>query len=53
MWLTIASRRAVGTPDQTWIQQMLNDAISIATPEQRTQAVSLADTLDERFGGLS
>ena len=53
MWLTIASRRAVGTVDAGWIQQMLNDAISLATAEQRTHAIELADTLSERFGGLS
>jgi TPR repeat protein len=53
MWLTVASRRAVGTPDQAWIQQMLNDAMSLATPEDRQQAVALADTLGERFGGLN
>ena len=53
MWLTVANRRAVGTPEQPWIQSMLNDAMSVATPEQRAKAVELADTLGERFGGLS
>lgn len=53
MWLTVASRRAVGTPDQNWIQQMLNDAMSVASSEQRAQAAQLADSLGERFGGLS
>jgi TPR repeat protein len=51
MWLTVAARRAVGTPDQVWIQQMLNDAVSLASPEEQAQAVQLADSLGERFGG--
>lgn len=53
MWLTVAGRRAAGTPEQAWIQGMINDAMSVATPEQRAQAVQLADSLGERFGGLS
>lgn len=53
MWLTIASRRAVGTVDAVWIQQMLNDAMSLAAQADREQAVQLADSLSERFGGLS
>jgi uncharacterized protein len=52
MWLTVASRRAAGTPDEQWIQGMLNDAMSVATPEQRLQAIELADSLGTRFGGL-
>ena len=52
MWLTIASRRAAGTPDEAWIQGKLNDAMSVATPEQRVQAIELADSLGTRFGGL-
>lgn len=53
MWMTIASRRALGTVDANWIQQMLNDAMSLATSEDRVRAVELADSLGERFGGLS
>lgn len=53
MWLTVASRRAAGTPDEAWIQGMLNDAMSVASPEQRKAAIELADSLGERFGGLS
>jgi TPR repeat protein len=52
MWLTVASRRAAGTPDEAWIQGLLNDAMSVATPEQRLQAIQLADSLGTRFGGL-
>lgn len=53
MWLTIAGRRSSGTPEHGWIQGMLNDAMSVATPEQRARAVELADSLGQRFGGLS
>jgi TPR repeat protein len=52
MWLTVAARRAANTPDAEWIQQMLNDAMSVATSEQRKQAIDLADNLGVKFGGL-
>ena len=52
MWLTIAARRAAGTIDESWITDLLNNAMSIATPEQRQMAVHQADTLGSRFGGL-
>jgi hypothetical protein len=52
MWLTVASRRAAGTADDAWIHDLLTNAMSVATPEQRKQAVELADSLGTRFGGL-
>ncbi|MHB1102626.1 MAG: tetratricopeptide repeat protein [Devosia sp.] len=52
MWLTVASRRAAGTIDEQWIQGLLQDAMSVATPEQRAEAVGQADSLGIRFGGL-
>jgi len=52
MWLTVASRRAVGTADSSWIDDLLNAAMSVADPEQRKQAVELADSLGTQFGGL-
>ncbi|MDF2981536.1 MAG: sel1 repeat family protein [Devosia sp.] len=52
MWLTVASRRAAGTVDDSWIHDLLTNAMSVATPEQRKQAVELADSLGTRFGGL-
>lgn len=52
MWLTIASRRAAGTIDERWIQGLLQDAMSVTTPEHRAEAVHLADSLGTRFGGL-
>jgi hypothetical protein len=52
MWLTVASRRAAGTVDDGWIHDLLTNAMSVATPDQRKQAVELADSLGTRFGGL-
>lgn len=52
MWLTVASRRAVGTADESWINDLLNDATSLASADQRQQAVTMADSLGTRFGGL-
>ena len=52
MWLTVAARRAVGTSDEEWINELLNDATSIATADERKQATEMADSLGTRFGGL-
>lgn len=52
MWLTVASRRAAGTVDAEWIEAMLQDAMSVASPDQRKTATDLADTLSPQFGGL-
>lgn len=52
MWLTVASRRAKGTIDEGWITQLLNNAVSIATAEQRQQGIDLADSLGARLSGL-
>ena len=52
MWLTVASRRAAGTADEGWIGELLTNAMSVATADQRKQAVDLADSLGTRFGGL-
>jgi hypothetical protein len=52
MWLTVADRRAVGTPESGWIADMLNSAMSVASPEERKNAVELADSLGTQFGGL-
>jgi TPR repeat protein len=52
MWLTVASRRAAGSSDAGWINDLLNAAMSVATPDQRKQGAELADTLGPQFGGL-
>jgi len=52
MWLTVASRLSVGTVDADWINDRLNADMSVATPEERKQAVDMADTLSNEFAGL-
>lgn len=52
MWLTVASRRATGTSDEGWINELLNNAMSIASPDDRKKATELANSLGKRFGGL-
>jgi TPR repeat protein len=53
MWLTVAGRRAAGTPDEGWINQLLQNAMSVANPDQRKRGIELADTLSPKFGGLA
>lgn len=52
MWLTVADRRAGGTPEASWIADMLNAAMSVANPDERKNAVELADSLSPMFGGV-
>lgn len=51
MWLNVAHRHAEGTLDQTAVDELLNRAMSVATPEMRSAALRAADSLDVRFGG--
>lgn len=51
MWLTVASRHASGSADETWVQGLLQGAMSVATPEDRAESVKMADSLGNRFGG--
>lgn len=46
MWLSLASRRADGTVDAQWIDDLLNADMSVASPDERKQAVAMADQLD-------
>jgi TPR repeat protein len=52
MWLIVAQRRVAGTADESWVNDLANNAVSIATPEQRDAAAQMADSLGTRFGGL-
>lgn len=52
MWLMVAQKRVAGTADEGWVDDLLNGAISIATPDQRSTAAQMADSLGTRFGGL-
>ena len=49
MWLSIASRLSVGTTDADWIGNLLNQDMSVATPDERKQAANMADKLADRF----
>ena len=40
MWLSIASRLSVGTTDADWIGNLLNQDMSVATPDERKQALA-------------
>lgn len=53
MWLTVAHARTTGTPDESWVNDLLTRAMSVATAEQRAEAITLADSLGPKFGGLS
>ncbi len=46
MWLTLASRRAIDTADAGWIDDLLNADMSVASPDERKQAVEQADAID-------
>ena len=52
MWLTLARKRVAGPGDESWVTELLNRAMSVATAEQRADAVKMADTLGTQFGGL-
>jgi hypothetical protein len=49
MWLTIAHEHTQGTADETWISELLNRAMSVATPDERAQATKMADKLGPKF----
>jgi hypothetical protein len=49
MWLSIAHDRAVGTPDEDWISELLTRDMSVATPRQREEAVCMAELVEPRF----
>lgn len=52
MWLSLAHERVAGTIDEGWVNDLVNAAMSVASPEQRMQAQEMADSLGTRFGGL-
>jgi TPR repeat protein len=52
MWLTLAHKRVAGTADSGWVDELLDRALSVATADQRGDAVKMADTLGTQFGGL-
>jgi hypothetical protein len=43
---------AQGTIDADWIADLLNADMSVASPDERKQAVGMADQLAAQFAGL-
>jgi len=52
MWLTISRQRVAGTGDEGWVTDMLNHALSAASPAQRSEATTLAETVGPQFGSF-
>lgn len=50
MWLTLARRGAAGTPDEAWIAELTEQALSIAPNEVRQRAGQHADMLAPQLG---
>lgn len=42
MWLTLAQQGTRGTPNEGWIGELVNGAMSLASPEQRAEAIKRA-----------
>ena len=51
MWLTIAHDRAAGSDDAGWVDELLNKAMSVATPDQRTAALKAAEIIEPQVSG--
>ena len=52
MWLAIAHERCAGTGDAAWVDDLLNRAVSVAQPEQQTEAFALAESIAPQFAGF-
>lgn len=52
MWLAIAHERCAGTADAAWIDELLNRATSLATPEESAEANALAQSIAPQFAGF-
>ena len=50
MWLTVAHDRSIGTPDESWINELLTRDMSVATPDQRKAAIRMAQAVEPQFG---
>ena len=52
MWLAIAHERCAGTGDAAWVDELLNHTVSLATPEQHSEALTLAASVAPQFAGF-
>jgi exopolysaccharide production negative regulator len=48
-WLTLAERGGAGTQDEIWIKDLYERAFSVATPDQRANALVAADLISARM----
>lgn len=48
MWLAIAHDHAVSEADEDWIEGLLDEAMSVATPEERAAALAAAEAIGPR-----
>ncbi|MEX2278019.1 MAG: tetratricopeptide repeat protein [Cucumibacter sp.] len=51
MWLMLAARGATGTADEEWIKALAEDALSVASTEDRDRASHNADMLGPQIDG--
>jgi len=49
MWLTLAHNSTVGTADEGWVNDLLTSAMSLATPEERAEAVKMTKKYGRQF----
>ncbi|WP_240233352.1 tetratricopeptide repeat protein [Devosia lacusdianchii] len=52
MWLTIAHQRCAATADAAWVDEMLNNALVGATPQDQAEASALAQSIAPQFAGF-
>ena len=52
MWLTIAHERCANTVDAAWIDDLLSQALSTATPDDQTEASTLAASVAPQFAAF-
>jgi hypothetical protein len=50
MWLSIAHDRSVGTPDESWVNELLTRDMLVATPDERAAAIKMAAEVEPQFG---
>ena len=52
MWLTIAQQRCATTSDAAWVNKMFDNAMSLSTPDEQTEASQLAKTIAPQVAGF-
>lgn len=52
MWLTIAQQRCASTADAPWVNKMFDNAMTLSTPGEQTEASKLAKSIAPQFAGF-